>query len=913
MDRNYDIDSILAEIKQKKAGKAAAEAAASHGRTAEADPYDRPHTAYREPPRRTADYDDFDYERPARPLPTKEYQAYEDDDDFGRPVLHRPIRPVRDYDDDYFSRPVPPRRRAGEPQQATVRLPRDYDIYDEPPRNRAYRSYEREQAHYDPVDAVYSAAQEADRYNRRAEEDGGRKSLSIRRPSARRQDEPDEFIMKYSGLSPIGTGARRRPEWSEIRNNFGAPVNSPERRQAEARQKAAPREEPPAAPAEPAPEPKHGFQFHAEAETAEEPVPQMAPEPVRKEKPAFDAADFGITEDAPAGAAPPLPFHVVENGPEQELTAEDDSGDYEDEPASRMGMEEFNSTEETSSVKADLNTLRGGLMMRFTATILCSLGLLYLGFTESLPLPLPDAVSATGAPAVFVILNLVLLMIAALFCHNTISEGVAGLFRLRANNDSLASLAVLASVMQGVSLLLHPAALADNDIHLYFAVASLGLLFNTIGKMFTVGRITGNFRFVTSNTPKYTAQNLEQRDLCRDFTWDMNIDEPHIAYSAPTGFVENFVEQSYADDTSDNIAKITVPIIFVGSVVVAVLSYVFNENIFVALSTFAAVLAISSPITATIVASLPQHKAYRVLTKEGAALSGYNAVERFAETNVVLADACDLFTSDEVLLHNIKTFEKNRIDEAILDAASVLCVCNGAVKNIFLRIIQGNTKMLKPVENLVYEDAMGVSAWVGGKRVLIGNSDLMRFHGIDTPSKDYEAKYRTEDRDILYLANSGELTAMFVISYVRNDDVDYVLGELEHKGISIVVRSVDPNLTAAKIARIYDLPEEMIRILPAKLHTDFEKLARPRANSKGYIVHNGSFAGFAHAVSAASSVKVAVNIGLIVQIVGMILGYTLVTFFSFMGSMAQTTMPTVLIYQLVWGIAVWLFSLLRRI
>ena len=28
MDRNYDIDSILAEIKQKKAGKAAAEAAA---------------------------------------------------------------------------------------------------------------------------------------------------------------------------------------------------------------------------------------------------------------------------------------------------------------------------------------------------------------------------------------------------------------------------------------------------------------------------------------------------------------------------------------------------------------------------------------------------------------------------------------------------------------------------------------------------------------------------------------------------------------------------------------------------------------------------------------------------------------------------------------------------------------------
>lgn len=208
---------------------------------------------------------------------------------------------------------------------------------------------------------------------------------------------------------------------------------------------------------------------------------------------------------------------------------------------------------------------------------------------------------------------------------------------------------------------------------------------------------------------------------------------------------------------------------------------------------------------------------------------------------------------------------------------------------------------------------MGISAWVNGKRVLIGNSELMKHHGIATPSRDYEAKYRTEERDLLYLANSGELTAMFVISYVRNAHADFALGELERRGISVVVKSVDPNLTAAKIARIYDLPEEMIRILPAKLHREFDRLGQSRDSAEGGIVHDGQFDGLAHAVSAASSVKVTTDLGVIVQTVGMVLGYTLITVFSFLGNMSYTGLVMVLTLQAIWTLAVWLFPMLRRI
>ncbi|RPF48104.1 hypothetical protein EDD70_0916 [Hydrogenoanaerobacterium saccharovorans] len=978
MNRNYDIDSILAEIKNKKSGRAPStpqrtayareerddntydeQYSARHSSSraqrgdyeddyAQERPVRRPaprrgeeyeeyyeeeRPVRRSAPRRAEEYEDY-YEqerpvrRPAVPHRAEEYDNYyEEQRPVRRPVTRRPVeyegyyeeeRPVRrsapsrvDYDERYeedYRRPAPPQIQ-------------QYDEkYEQNPsvgKRIMHRS--REEEIYEPASAIYAVAgEDMEDDPPTAQPHPQERTVPYSNKASRKEIENDDFMMKYSGLSSIGSGTRKtfRTDRESIRSNFGSAAEPP----AKSTRIKAPKKSP-TAPEEsvpvPKPELKGGFRFNPSADFSVQENDEASGEftrldlPISNSDDRFTGSDFDNTRSLPTGLnLKEQDSDVIGNGAP---VIDGDIPEPQDESSARMELEEYNSPSEAAEVKADLDTLRSNLLMRFIMTIVCSIGLLYLGLSQTLPVPVPEMISATGAPAVFVIVNMVLLIAATLACHSTISNGVVGLFTLKANNDSLAALAVLASVMQGVSLILNPSSLADSNIHLYFSVSAIGLMFNTVGKMFTVGRITGNFRFISSSVAKYTVQTLNKRELGREFTWDMNIDEPHISYSTPTDFAEEFIRQSYADDTTDNIAKITVPIIFAGSVVVAVMSYIFNKDMFIALSTFAAILAIASPITATIVGSLPLHKAYRSLSEFGAVLSGYNAVERFSDTNVILADACELFTNDEVLLHNIKTFEKNRIDEAILDASSVLCMCNGAVKNIFLRIIQGNTKMLKPVENLVYEDAMGISGWVGGKRVLIGNSELMKHHGIDTPSKDYEAKYRTEDRDILYLANSGELTAMFVISYVRNEEVDVALGDLERKGISVVVKSVDPNLTAAKIARIYDLPEEMIRILPAKLHSSFDAIHHEKSSNKGYIVHSGNFAGFAIAVSAASSVKIATNIGLIVQIVGMILGYTLITFFSFMGSMAQATMVTVLIYQAVWGVAVWLFSALRRI
>ena len=230
-----------------------------------------------------------------------------------------------------------------------------------------------------------------------------------------------------------------------------------------------------------------------------------------------------------------------------------------------------------------------------------------------------------------------------------------------------------------------------------------------------------------------------------------------------------------------------------------------------------------------------------------------------------------------------------------------------------MKIIQGKMEILKKVENLVYEEGMGLSAWVDGKRVLIGNSALMRHHEIYTPSADYEAKYRVGGRELIYLSNSGELTAMFVVSYQPDPQIAQELYELERKGIGLIVRSTDPNLTAEKIAQIYDLPVEMVHVIPAKLHSDFDIMtARKDMAPSGLSFADGAASLF-HGVAAAISVKSAIALGTVLQIVGILLGYGIMTVFTLLGAMQNANGLAVVAFQLLWGAGTMLFSNLRKI
>lgn len=195
---------------------------------------------------------------------------------------------------------------------------------------------------------------------------------------------------------------------------------------------------------------------------------------------------------------------------------------------------------------------------------------------------------------------------------------------------------------------------------------------------------------------------------------------------------------------------------------------------------------------------------------------------------------------------------------------------------------------------------MGLSAWVDGKRVLIGSHELMRNHDIDCPSRDFEMRYTRDGRQVLYIANSGELSAMFVVSYNADPETADALSELERRGVSIALYTTDPNITSELVAAAFGVRRTSVRVLPAKIHAEYAFLTKPKDRISAGGCHGGGLAGVLALVRAASAVRKSVMRATVVQLIGIVAGYGLVAFMAFTGSLQLASYGVLLLFGLAW-------------
>ena len=90
----------------------------------------------------------------------------------------------------------------------------------------------------------------------------------------------------------------------------------------------------------------------------------------------------------------------------------------------------------------------------------------------------------------------------------------------------------------------------------------------------------------------------------------------------------------------------------------------------------------------------------------------------------------------------------------------------------FSQIIEDRTDILFPVKDLEQHTGLGFSAWCDNNRILIGTRRYMEQEGVTLPEQDYEDGHsKNGELQILYLAVSGNLHAMFVLRYVGGRNV----------------------------------------------------------------------------------------------------------------------------------------------
>ena len=585
-----------------------------------------------------------------------------------------------------------------------------------------------------------------------------------------------------------------------------------------------------------------------------------------------------------------------DNDPEEERELYEEQ---EEDPIEEI--DDYNSPEDAPAVAQDIKELKGSLVLRtaiLSVAFALSFGLFMANalFADSLP----GFLNAKNEPLVFAGINMVLLLFGAAFSYTTILGGLGSLVRLRPERDALPALAAVICIIQNAVYMAVPSALSDPNVHLLSPLALLGLLCNGIGKLFLVGRTSLNFKVVSSEYEKYGCHLVEEEGDAVGYTRGLLNDAPAVAANRKAGFLSDFLFYSYGEDLSDRISRLLTPISLIGAVVLAVVVQFMIGDFYTTLSAFTATICLCSPIGLLFAVHLPMRRAAGRLYRHGAAVLGYRAVEDYVDINAALTTASKLFPKGSVTLYGIKTFGEQRIDQAILDAASVAYRAGSILTDVFMQVINGKIGILSPVENLLYEDGMGVSAWVGNRRVLIGSRELMLNHGVDVPSRDYETRFLDDGKELVYLSTGGELSGVFIVGLSADPRVKAALKRQEQNDIFLSVKSVDPILDQNKLGALFDVEPLMFKIIPARLHEAYERETAPADKVSSPVVNNGSFYSYIRALVCAKRLKGAVMIGMVLQLASVVAGYALLSVFGVLRDFSQLTTLALTVYEAVW-------------
>lgn len=572
-------------------------------------------------------------------------------------------------------------------------------------------------------------------------------------------------------------------------------------------------------------------------------------------------------------------------------------------------LEDYNSPDDAPAVFNDLGGKLRELMLRLSVTGIATVLQVIFGVLGEYGIGGLPPINITA----YLICSLVFLGVPVVFCHATVLNGLRALFRFRANADSAVAVASVVGIVQEVTALFNQSAYQHGTMHLYALIVTAALFLNTCGKFLMVRRINRNFHFVASPEKIYSAEKFDDHNIALQLAEGCTLNRPAIVYQRETGFLKHFLRLSYSDDPSDRSSQFLAPVLFCASLVLFIVNLLLTKDVMNALAAFAAATCVSTPLMNMLSVNLPLARVSRVATQCGGMVVGFPAVQYYSDANAIMVDASDLFPKGTVTLNGIKTFSGQQIDSALVDAAALMHQAGGPLESMFSQILRSRQDMPK-VENVQYEDGMGLSGWVGGRRILMGNRRLLIAHSVTPPDESLEQKYLQGGKQFTYLAVGGKLIAMFIMTYQPDRHRATELLRMEDNGISLIVRSNDPNVTAPFLSAVFHLDVHTVRVLPERLGQVYvSRTRKPSEAANTLIATRGRPTALMRLVTACVRIRGNITIAVVMQTVSAILGFALVAFLSCQsGGITQVSTLGLTLYELFWSIAIWLIPKLHK-
>lgn len=227
-----------------------------------------------------------------------------------------------------------------------------------------------------------------------------------------------------------------------------------------------------------------------------------------------------------------------------------------------------------------------------------------------------------------------------------------------------------------------------------------------------------------------------------------------------------------------------------------------------------AVLIIACPCAVGLATPISMTVAMGQGARAGILFRSAEAIERMRDIDTVVVDKTGTLTLGRPELTDFVA-EGIARDEALALVAGVEQLSEHPIGLAIAESARSRKLRIPPAEAFEASNGLGVEAQVEGKHVLVGSSNFLEQHGIDTQRwREQGESLRAEARTVIFFSVDGAASGIAAVADPIKEGTLEAVAALQREGLDIVMLTGDSQRTADAVARQLGIDVALGEVLP---------------------------------------------------------------------------------------------------
>lgn len=578
----------------------------------------------------------------------------------------------------------------------------------------------------------------------------------------------------------------------------------------------------------------------------------------------------------------------------QRLTMElDEEQRIRDEKVRKTVDNEYVNRSQTAGIAREYKSRYTGAKIKLALGAIFAIALFLYENLSLFKLEFTGAFDSTVYPTVYIMGSLQLLLLVAACAYDQLFTGLARLFTGKPDARSVSAVATVAAIVYN-SVLCRVTVLAHKPLVVNFSVA-LMIFFTLVDELYNVRREIYTFNVVSSKRPKHviTKVNIPEGS-------DLSTIDGDILKFESASFIDGyFTRTKEPTRASKSYAVAAIVIALCSAAIAGVYTHMtvagtsagsIIENSFCG-------FFIALPVSMLICASYPFLCAARDAYDNDGAIIGECSLEEYSDAGCVTFDDVGVFPSYGVRVQNVKVYNNHRIDRVLYYAASVFSAARGPLTDVF----DMATMEIGHSDDIKIKAAGSgyLSASVDGKNITFGAAAELITRGFDIPEAiTDEDDFDEADVSVMYMFREERLMAKMFIRYSLDADFETIMSALCDEGISVSIKTYDPNIDNDLIASGLKKQGEYSYSVTRYDGADDAYAVADSVDSG--IVSRSSAKTLLQLISECTKVLASRRAGTVIGIISSVVAAILMVIVIASGRVGSLTSGVMAIYQLFW-------------